>query len=359
MKKTICFGEVMARFSPPGHLRLRQAMPGVMEVTFAGAEANVAAAIAALGGEAVFITALPRNEIAESCMAALRSARIDVTKVLMQESGRMGLYYVETGANQRAGNVVYDREGSTFSGTPEAVYPWQILFSHGDWFHTTGISAGVSEIAAGATVAAVRAAREAGLSVSCDLNYRRKLWRWHRTLAPAELARRTFDQMLPSVDVVMGNAFDVAQAAQVELPESAEVGIAVATDAARALSRRYPKLRWVAITLREGCSSTHHRWGALLLRVEDGAVFAAPMEASRYEPYDIPQIVDRIGTGDAFAGALIFALQSPDLSEPGKAIRFATAASCLAHSIKGDFNFCTRQEVEAVMQGSNGGAVSR
>lgn len=360
MKPVVCFGEIMARLAPPGFLRLRQAMPGALEVTFAGAEANAAAMIAALGGRAEFVSALPRHEITEACLANLRAANIGTGGVVLRDEGRFGLYFVEAGVNQRAGNVLYDREGSTFSVSPADTYDWPRRLAGAGWLHTTGISAGVSRVGAEATLAAVRAAQSAGLTVSCDLNYRRKLWRWDGG-DPADLARRTLGAILPHIDVVIGNAADLALAAGLT-PPAAGAGQAALPQLhalAAEAARRFPNLRWVALTLREGCSATFHRWGALLLRVADGTRFLAPSHNGEYIPFEIPQIVDRLGAGDAFAGALIFAFLTPELAAPETALRFAVAASCLAHSIKGDFNYCTRGEIEALMEGGNGGGVSR
>ena len=362
MKPIVCFGEIMARLSPPGHLRFQQAMPGSLDVTFAGAEVNAAVTIASLGGRAEFVTALPENEITEACLANLRAARIGVDRIVRRKDGRFGLYFMETGANYRGGNVLYDREHSTFSLTPATAYPWAEIWGGAGWFHTSGISPGVSRVAAEVTIAAVRAARMAGLPVSCDLNYRRKLWRWDARLKPGELGRRTLEEVLTSVDVILGNVADLSQVAGVETPAAEADGVGVldrAAAVARKVVQRFPQARWVAITLREGCSATHNRWGAMLFRAADRATFVAPTHAGAYAPYDITPIVDRLGAGDAFAGALIFALQTKELAEPETALRFAVASSCLAHSIKGDFNFSTRAEVEALMNGHGGGGVSR
>lgn len=362
MKPIVCFGEIMARFQPPGHLRLRQVMPGSIEITFAGAEANAAVTIAALGGEARFVTALPRNQMAEACLANLRAAHVDVSQVREKDGGRMGLYFVEAGANQRAGNVLYDREGSEFSLAGADAYPWPDILSGASWFHTTGIAASVSRAASEATLAGVQAARNAGVPVSFDVNHRRKLWRWDAGLAPEELARRTLGRILPEVELLIGNPADLAQAAGFELPAAGGEGDR-ARDAevrlARALVAKFPRLQRVAITLREGISATHQRWGALLYSAAADRVWLAPTEGASYVPYDIPQVVDRLGTGDALAGALLYALQTPELASPEVAVRFAAAASCLAHSVHGDFNYITRAEVEALMGGSSGGGVSR
>lgn len=358
MKSTVCFGEIMARLSPPGHLRFRQAMPGKLEVTFAGAEANAAVTIAALGGRAKFVTALPDNEITAACLANLRAAELGVEHILRRPDGRFGLYFIETGANQRGGNVLYDRELSTFSLAPASAYPWAEIMADANWFHTSGIAAGVSRVAADATIAGVRAARTAGLSVSCDINYRRKLWRWDSSLAPDELARRTLGELLPSVDLVLGNVADLALVSGLQ-PPADDGAFASAAEVARRFAERYPQIRWVAISLRESKSATHNRWGAMLFRASDAAAFFAPLHAGKYAPFDIPHIVDRLGTGDAFAGALVYALQTPELAAPETALRFAVAASCLAHSIKGDFNFSNRSEVESLMGGNSGGGLSR
>lgn len=363
MKPVVCFGEIMARFSPPGHLRLRQAMPGGLEVTFAGAEANAAAAIAALGGAAEFVTALPDNEITTACIATLRAAGVGVRHAQRRDAGRFGLYFVETGANQRGGSVLYDREGSAFALSAADQYPWAQVFADSGWFHTSGISASVSRPAAEATLAAVRAARAAGLAVSFDLNHRRKLWRWDPAVAPEALARRSLDAILPAVDVLVGNITDTAAAAGLDDRAADEAGSladrAGLEAVARAVARRFPNLRHVAITLRENHSASHNRWGALLYHAADDRAWLAPETGGRYAPYDIRAIVDRVGTGDAFAGALIFALRTPELAAPEAALRFATAASCLAHSIQGDFNQCTRQEVEELMHGGGHGFLAR
>lgn len=360
MKPVICFGEIMARMSPPGHLRLRQTIPGTLEVTFAGAEANAAVTISALGGKVEFVSAVPRNEISDACLATLRAAGVNVSHTLVRDQGRMGLYFVETGANQRAGLVIYDRENSTFSTTGATAYDWSASLAGAGWFHVSGISASVSRLAAEATLAAVHAAKQAGLTVSCDLNYRRKLWRWDDTRAPVDLARQVMGRLLAHVDVVIGNCADLAGAAG--LPVSEDFTMSGPTELQELVGdfgKTFPHVRWVAATLREGLSATHNRWGALLVRTADGASFMAPTEMGQYKPYEITQIVDRVGTGDAFAGALIFAFQTPELSAPGAALRFAVAASCLAHSVKGDFSFCSRAEVEQLMAGGNGGAVAR
>ncbi len=357
MKPVFCFGEIMARLAPPGHLRFRQAMPGTLEITFAGAEVNTAVAIAALGGEAEVITAFPDNEISDAALAAVRAAGVGVKNVLVRPVGRFGLFFMETGANQRAGMVLYDRENSTFSLTAASAYPWTEIMRAAGWLHTSGIAAGITRAAAEATLAGLRAAEAAGVTVSCDLNFRRKLWRWDESLAPEELARRTLRTMLPLVDVVIGNPSDLS--ATVDLPVEKRPTPSGLAKLARTLAAEFPRVRWVAITLREGVSATHNRWGAMLYDVQRKKSHFSPLKNGRYHPHEIVSIVDRVGTGDVFAGALIHALRTPELASPAKALSFALAASCLAHSTKGDFCVCRRSEVEALMAGGNGGMVAR
>jgi 2-dehydro-3-deoxygluconokinase len=359
MKRTVCYGEILLRLSPPDYLRVAQALPGQLDAAFAGAEANVAVAIAQLGGSAEFVSALPANSVGDAAVAVLRGARVGVENILRSETGRCAAYFVETGASQRGGLVLYDRDGSTFSLTGSAAYDWKRILAGAGWFHTTGISAGVSRVAALATQEAVRAARAAGLTVSCDLNFRRKLWRWEPGVTPEELSRRTLAEILPHVDVLLGNAHDIASAIGEELGAEELASVDQHANLARKAARAFPQLRWVAMTLRQNHSASRNCWGALLHRGADGASFLAPRRAGNYEPYVIDTIVDRVGTGDAFAGALIFALENPELADPNRAIAFATAAGCLAHSMRGDFFYCTRAEVEQLMNGDSCGHLSR
>ncbi len=352
----------MLRLSAPGYLRLRQSMPGALETAFAGAEVNAAVAIASLGGVAEFVTALPTGDITEACLASVRAMNVGVQGVALRDEGRFGIYFVESGAGQRGGRVLYDRDGTTFARTPAAHYDWPRLLAGVDWFHTTGISASVSRVAAEATLDALQAAKVHGLTVSLDINHRRQLWRWDETLAPEVLARRTLQAMLPLVDVLIGNPSDLALVAGLEgIPGSADRSLAVdaAREVARATVRRFPHLLRVAVTLRENPSASHNNWGALLHEPARDGWAIAPQSGDTYVPYEIPLMVDRVGTGDVFAGALIHALQTPKLSAGGEALRFAVAASCLAHSVKGDFSYCTRAEVEALLAGNSGGAMAR
>jgi 2-dehydro-3-deoxygluconokinase len=363
MSKVITFGEIMGRFSAPGFLRFQQCMPGSMEVTFAGAEATVAASLAYLGERAAFVTALPQHAIADACVASLRALGVDTRHIARVKEGRLGLYYLETGTNQRPGNVIYDREGSSVARTPADAYCWREIFDGAAWLHISGITPALSATAAEAALAAVKAAKGYGLTVSCDLNFRRKLWGWAPGIAPRELAEKTLRGILPFVDVVIGNEEDAAEVLGIHAKDTDVMSGNLAVDkypeVARQVVAQFPNVSRVAITLRESVSASHNNWGAMLYTASDDNAVFAPMRAGRYQAYAITHIVDRVGGGDAFAAGLIFALLQPELSDPQTALGFAVAASCLAHSIQGDFNYSSRSEIEALMAGSGSGRVVR
>ncbi len=363
MSKVITFGEIMGRIAMPDMLRFQQAWPGSLQALFAGAEATVAASIAYLGGEAAFVTALPQHAIADACIANLRAMGIDTRHILRTKKGRLGLYFLETGANQRSGNVIYDREGSSVSQTPAAAYPWTQIFTGADWFHISGITPAISAIASEAALAAVRTAKEKGVTVSCDLNFRRKLWNWDPPTHPRDLAEKTMRRILPYVDVVIGNEEDAAEVLDIHAADTDVQSGRVAGDqypsVAREIVKQFPQVTHVAITLRESISASHNNWGALLYEAVTDRCYFAPWRDSRYQSYQITHIVDRVGAGDAFAAGLIFARLTQELSDPQTALSFAVAASCLAHSISGDFNFSNRTEIEALMKGRGSGRVVR
>ena len=363
MSKVITFGEIMGRLAPPGFLRFQQAMPGSIDVTFAGAEANVAASVVMLGGRAAFVTALPKNAIADACVASLRTIGIDTSHIVRTERGRLGLYFLETGANQRPSQVVYDRDGAAVALTPADAYPWPQIFAGAGWFHTTGITPSLSKTAAEAVLTAVKEAKAQGLTVSCDLNFRKKLWRWEPGTAPRELAERTMRRVLPFVDLVIANEEDAADVLSVRAKDTDVAAGKLAVDrypeVARTIVEQFPNVRRVGITLRESISASHNNWGAMLYDAASQTAHFAPTSGDRYEPYQIRNIVDRVGAGDSFAAGLITALTTPELSAAQTAVAFAAAASCLAHSISGDFNFSSRAEVEALMKGSGAGRVVR
>jgi 2-dehydro-3-deoxygluconokinase len=363
MSHFVTFGEIMARMATPGHLRFAQTLPGQLDVTFAGAEANVAASLAMLGADVSFITALPCGPLADACVNSLRRLGIDTANVLRSEDGRLGLYFLETGANQRPSRIVYDRCHSTISLTSPDAYDWPGIFEGAIWLHITGITPAISQSAADATIRAATLAQQAGLTVSCDLNFRGKLWRWDDSVEPRELAGRTMREVLPHVDLLIANEADCADMLDIHAGasdlQSGQVDIAAYPDVARQVVEQFPNIKLVATTLRESISASHNNWGAMLYDASDDTAHFAPRAGDQYQPYEIRSIVDRVGAGDAFAVGLMFALQCDDYESPRDALDFAVASSCLAHSVVGDFNFASRDEIDALASGSMSGRVER
>lgn len=353
----------MGRLCPENFQRFRQSMPGKLDMTFAGAEANVAASIAMLGGKVKFVTALPDNEMTEACLPVLKGIDVDVSGIKIVKYGRFGLYFVERGANQRPSKVMYDRDHSSVSLTPGDAYDWNSIYTGAGWLHTTGITPSLSEISANATEVAVRTAKEKGLTVSCDLNFRKKLWQWKNGTSASDLAQKTMRDILPYVDIVIANEEDAHDVLGISAEnadiEGGKLDVSKYTDVAKEISKQFPNVKLVAITLRESISATHNNWGAMLYDAATAKSYFAPLNNGSYTPYEIKNIIDRVGGGDSFGAALVFALNTPKLSKPADAIRFAIASSCLCHSINGDFNYVSRAEVEALMGGSASGRVVR
>lgn len=361
-KTVVTFGEIMGRMAAPENLRLRQTR--MFDVTYAGAEASVAASICNFGGEARYITALPKHALAEATMDSVRAVGIDTQYILRTDKGRLGLYFLETGANQRPSNVIYDRADSAIAITPAEQYNWEAIFSGAQWLHLSGITPALSENAANATLVAAQKAKAAGCQVSIDLNFRGKLWNWDASKTARELAQETVRTILPFIDVVIANEEDCHDVLGIRAGDTDVHSGALDTsrypDVARQVVEQFPNIGKVAITLRESLSASHNNWGAMLFDAASNQPAFAPLDADgNYQSYEIKNIVDRVGGGDSFAGGLIFALTTPALSEPQTAVNYAVAASCLKHSIKGDFNFSTRSEVEALMGGSASGRVVR
>jgi len=362
MDTVVTFGEIMGRMAPSGFLRLRQTRG--FDITYAGAEASVAASIANFGGSARYVTALPNNPIAEAALDTVRAVGIDTSCIVRTDVGRLGLYFLETGANHRPSNVIYDRADSSIALTPAQHYDWQAIFDGAAWLHLSGITPALSSHAAQATLAAAQHAQSAGVTVSIDLNFRGKLWKWDSSKSTRALARQTMEGILPYVDVVVGNEEDCHDVLDISAGDTdvhaGQLDISRYPDVARQVVSRFSNVSKVAITLRESLSATHNNWGAMLYDgTKDHVHFAPHDDNGEYRPYEIKNIVDRVGGGDAFAGGLIFALTTPELSDPGTAVKYAVAASCLKHSIKGDFNYSTRQEVEKLLQGATSGRVVR
>jgi 2-dehydro-3-deoxygluconokinase len=364
MASVVTFGEIMGRLEPEGFLRLRQSLPGVLKVSFAGAEANVAASIAYMGGEAAFVTALPDNRIADACQSSLRAMGVNTRFIARSAQGRLGLYFVETGANQRPSNVLYDRDNSTISLTTAEAYDWQSIFANAGWFHVTGITPALSAVAADVTLAAVKLAKERKIPVSCDLNFRKKLWRWEKDVPPQKLAEMTMRKILPYVDLLIANEEDTADMLSIRAGQTEAgagfIDIDRYPQAAREVVKQFPNIGMVAVTLRESLSASHNNWGGMLFEAAKGKAYFAPLVDGKYQPYQIANIVDRIGAGDSFAAALIYAINDPSLRGDLAAVAaFAVAASCLCHSIKGDFNYSSREDIIALMRGKASGRVNR
>jgi 2-dehydro-3-deoxygluconokinase len=340
---TVTFGELMLRLAPPAFERLLQSPH--FEATFGGGEANVAAALAEFGLPARFVTVLAQNNpIADAACAEMRRFAVDVSHIRFGK-GRHGIYYLETGANQRASKVVYDREGSAIAIAKTGTIDWDAVFAGAGWFHITGITPAISESAAELTMEAIAKARATGLTVSCDLNYRKNLWRWGKS--PAEV----MPDIVRSADVVIANEEDVQMSLGIASEADVHSG-RIALEHYESLSNRvlaaYPNLASIAITLRESISASRNIWGACF---HDRRQFLSSRR------YDITHIIDRVGSGDSFAAGLIYGLRV--LQTPVEALEFATAASCLKHSISGDFARISVSEVWQLLAGDGSGRVQR
>jgi 2-dehydro-3-deoxygluconokinase len=343
MKTIVTFGEVMMRLATPQHQRFIQARQ--FDVTFAGGEANVAASLAQYGLPVQFATRLPDNELGDACLNFLRQYGVGVDYVA-RGGERLGVYFLEAGAVQRPSKVIYDRADSAIATIPQGVLPWKDIFANAQWFHWTGITPAISEAAARECLTAARIAREMGLTVSCDLNYRAKLWKWGQS------AGEVMPSLLALCDVAVGNEEDAEKVFGIRASGADVTGGRVDAASYRRvcekLVERFPNLKTVAITLRGSLSASHNTWSGVLYH--DGAFYNGPK-------YDIAPIVDRVGGGDSFCGGLIYGLLT--LGDPQQAIDFAVAASCLKHSIHGDFNLVRVDEVEKLMSGDASGRVSR
>src|SRR5579862_9064068 len=342
-KTVVTFGEIMLRLAPPGFERFLQTPQFV--ATFGGGEANVAVALAGFGWPAAYVTVLPPNHpIADAVVAELRRFGVDTSRIL-RAKGRLGVYYVETGANQRPSKVVYDRDGAAIALAKPGDIDWAKTFDGAGWFHITGITPALSASAADLALESVRAARAAGLTVSCDLNYRKNLWKYGR--ATTEVMR----ELVKFADIVIANEEDCQMALGVKVDVVVQSGH-LDSEQYRKLAEKvlgeFSNLKTIAITLRESKSATHNGWSACL---HDGKQFLT----SRH--YEITHIVDRVGGGDCFAGGLIYGLLA--LSGSEEALEFAVAASCLKHSIPGDFNRFSVDEVKNLLKGDGSGRVQR
>ena len=343
MPETIAtFGEIMLRLKTPGHERLFQSP--VLEATFGGGEANVAVSLANYGQHAVFVSVLPDNDIGDACLGELRRHNVDTGRIV-RKPGRMGIYFLETGANQRASKVVYDRAGSAIAEAQPGDIDWDAALAGARWFHISGITPALSASAAELSMAAVQAAKAKGITVSCDFNYRGKLWKYGKS------APEVMTELVKFVDVGIANEEDCQKSLGISVDvdvESGELEIAKYEALTAKMLSTFPNMSTIAITLRESRSADRNGWSACL-RDADGFL--------RSREYDITDIVDRVGGGDSFASGLIHGMLSYPNSR--EALEFAVAASCLKHSISGDFNRVTTAEVEKLMKGDASGRVQR
>ena len=342
MARIITFGEIMLRLKSPALERFFQSPS--LEATFGGGEANVAVSLANYGMDAAFVTALPNNAIGEACRRDVRSFGVDVSNIKMTD-GRMGIYFLETGSNQRPSKVVYDRADSAIAKAPIDLFDWEKIFAGADWFHISGISPAISASAAELSIAACKAAQKMGVTVSCDLNYRKNLWKYGKE------AKEVMGELAKYIDVAIANEEDFQKSLGITADSDVESGSLdrnVYEGIAKKAMELYPNIKRVAITLRESKSADRNDWAACIY---DGKEFYVSRK------YEITDIVDRVGGGDSFSGGLIYGLLTYE--KQSDALEYAVAASCLKHTISGDYNRVTVSEVTALMKGSGSGRVER
>ena len=345
MSKVVTFGEIMLRLATPAYLRFSQT--DTFSATFGGGEANVAVSLANYGVEVDFVTRLPQNDIAASCLAELRKRNVGVSNIVYGGE-RLGIYFLETGAVARPSKVVYDRAHSSISTIERGMIDWDKVFEGADWFHWTGITPAISASAAEVCLEACQAANRLGITVSCDLNYRKNLWKYGKS------ASEIMPALVECCDVILGNEEDAEKVFGIK-PEGfdvtateGKVDSAAFRSVCEQLMARFPRAKKVIITLRGSINANHNTWGGVLFDGE--TLYESPR-------YDITHIVDRVGGGDSFMGGLIYGLR--EYKDDERALNFAVAASCLKHTIYGDFNLVTVAEVENLMKGDGSGRVSR
>jgi 2-dehydro-3-deoxygluconokinase len=340
----VTFGEIMMRLSPPGFQRFTQARG--FDLIYGGGEANVAVSLANYGVPVDFVTRLPKHDIGDACVQFIKQYGVGTSKIV-RGGDRLGIYFLENGAAQRGSKVVYDRAGSSIATIEPGMIDWKSAFADAHWFHWTGITPAISEGAAKTCLEGVKVAKEMGLTVSCDMNFRKNLWKWGKS------ASEVMPELTGLCDVAIGNEEDAEKVFGIKAPDvdvtSGKVDAEAYKFVCEELVKKFPSLSSVAITLRGSLSATHNTWSGILYN--NGTMHTA-------KKYDITFIVDRVGGGDAFAGGVIYGMTNFD-SDYQKTIEFAVAASCLKHSIIGDFNMVTKDDVEKLMGGDASGRVSR
>jgi 2-dehydro-3-deoxygluconokinase len=342
--RIITFGEIMLRLKAPAHERFFQSP--LLEATFGGGEANVAVSLANFGLPVSYVTVLPANAVADACLADLKRFGVDTSEIVRAGS-RLGIYFLEAGANQRPSVVVYDRAGSSIATAEPGCLDWDRIMAGAQWFHLTGITPAISQSAADLCLEALQAARAGGVTVSCDYNYRKNLWKYGKS------PQSVMTEIVRLVDVGIANEEDCQKALGIHIDkkqsiEKGQLDVEHYELLCKKMIDTFPNLKKQAITLRESRSADHNGWSACLYNGQDFYVS---------QKYEINNIIDRVGGGDAFAAGLIYGLNQNMPDE--KALRFAVAASCLKHSISGDFNRVSLAEVERLMAGDASGRVQR
>jgi 2-dehydro-3-deoxygluconokinase len=345
MTKVVTFGEIMVRLGAPGYLKLIQT--DKFDVGYAGAEANVAVSLANYGVETDYITCLPDNPIAERCIMDLRGHKVGVDHI--HRSGkRMGILYLETGSNARPSKVYYDREYSAIATVEPGSFDWKEILKDAEWFHWTGITPALSENAADECLKAIKTANGLGVIVSCDINHRGNLWKYGKK------ASDVMPEMVACSDIILGNEEDCEKVFGIKPKDfdatktNGNVDQSIFLSVCQQMMERFPRCKKMVVTLRGAINANHNTWGGVLYNGQE------LMESRRY---DITDIVDRVGGGDSFMGGLIFGMLH--YQDDRKALEFATAASCLKHTLKGDYNWVTIQDVENLLGGEVSGRVKR
>ena len=341
--KVVTFGEIMLRLATPGYLRFSQSTE--FSATFGGGEANVAVSLANFGIPVDFVTRLPENDIAQACLMDLRKYGVN-TNNIVRGGDRLGIYFLETGAVSRGSKVIYDRAHSAVSEIKPGMINWDIVFEGANWFHWTGITPAISQGAADVCLEAIQKANEKGIIVSCDLNYRKNLWKYGKK------AGEVMSALVAGTDIILGNEEDAQMVFDIQ-PEGVDIvgghlHAAAYESVSKQIMTRFPRCKKVITTLRGSVNANHNSWAGVLW---DGEKL---IESSTYQ---ITHIVDRVGGGDSFMGGLIYGL----LTYPNdqQALNFAVAASCLKHTIYGDYNQVSVDEVEKLIAGDASGRVAR
>lgn len=342
--RIVTFGEIMLRLATPEHQRFSQISS--FNVSFGGGEANVAVSLANYGLQADFVTRLPDNDVGRSVIMDLKKHSVGTENIILG-GDRLGIYFLETGSVSRPSKVVYDRSHSSVSEIKPGMIDWDKVFAGACWFHWTGITPAISQGAADTCLEALRAAKKAGLKVSCDLNFRKNLWKWGST------AKQVMPALVEYCDVILGNEEDAEKVFDIK-PDKADISSGKVESSefesvCRKLKERFPAALKIIITLRGSISADHNTWSGILFNGDK--FFRAPV-------YQITHIVDRVGGGDSFMGGLIYGLLTYH-DDDQKALNFAVAASCLKHTIHGDFNLVSVPEVEQLMKGDASGRVIR